>query len=101
MGGVRKAALVVGLMLTLAAVPARAQDAVHKRPDGSLIGRLGGSALELGTYHALLIGINDYQHTDFARKLRTAVNDVQTLGRLLIDDYGFKNVRLLLCREPR
>ena len=98
MGGVRKAALVVGLMLTLAAVPARAQDAVHKRPDGSLIGRLGGSALELGTYHALLIGINDYQHTDFAPKLRTAVNDVQTLGRLLVDDYGFKNVRLLLDR---
>ncbi len=102
MGGVGKAALLVGLVLALAAVPARAQDAdraVQKRPDGSLIGRLGGSALELGTYHALLIGINDYQHTDFAPKLRTAVNDVQTLGRLLIDDYGFKNVKLLLDRQ--
>ena len=103
MGGVTKAALVIGLTLTLtAAAPGWAQDAdraVQKRPDGSLIGQLGGSALELGTYHALLIGINDYQHTDFAPKLRTAVNDVQTLGRLLVDDYGFKNVKLLLDRQ--
>jgi len=71
----------------------------QKRPDGSLVGQLGDSALELGTYHTLLIGINDYQHTDFAPRLRTAVGDVQALARLLIDDYGFKNVKLLLDRH--
>ncbi len=101
MGALRTVAL-VGMVLALVAAPGRAQDAhrgAQKRPDGSLMGQLGGSALALGTYHALLIGINDYQHTDFAPKLRTAVNDVQALGRLLIDDYGFKNVQLLLDRQ--
>jgi len=101
MGALRTAAL-VGMALALVAAPGRAQDAdrgAQKRPDGSLMGQLGGSALALGTYHALLIGINDYQHADFAPKLRTAVNDVQALGRLLIDDYGFKDVKLLLDRH--
>jgi len=61
MGALRTVAL-VGMALTLVAAPGRAQDAdrgAQKRPDGSLMGQLGGSALALGTYHALLIGIND------------------------------------------
>jgi hypothetical protein len=98
--------IVVGCLVTLAVLGSAATSAqesdraaAQKRPDGSLMGRLGDSALELGTYHALLIGINDYQHTDFAPRLRTAVNDVQALARLLIDDYGFKNVKLLLDRQ--
>jgi uncharacterized caspase-like protein len=92
--------LLAAALVLPAAVPAQESSrAAQKRPDGSLIGRLGESPLELGTYHALLIGINDYQHPDFAPKLRTAVNDVQTLARLVIDDYGFKNVKLLLDRQ--
>ena len=90
-------AVLVALVVVAAAVSGRAQTAergAEKRPDGSLVGMLGDSALELGTFHALLIGINDYQNTDFAPKLRTAVNDVQSLARVLIDDYGFKNVKL-------
>ena len=102
MGSWRAVALLGGLVLMAAVSPGGAQNAdpgVQKRPDGSLLGQLGGSALELGTYHALLIGINDYQHTEFAPKLRTAVNDVQMLGRVIIDDYGFKNVKLVLDRQ--
>ena len=95
-------AVLVALVVVAAAVSGRAQTAergAEKRPDGSLVSMLGDSALELGTFHALLIGINDYQNTDFAPKLRTAVNDVQSLARVLIDDYGFKNVKLLLDRQ--
>jgi Caspase domain len=94
--------VLLALAIVMSAVAGRAQDTnrgAQKRPDGSLIGMLGGSALELGTFHALLIGINDYQNPDFAPKLRTAVNDVQMLARVLIDDYGFKNVKLLLDRQ--
>jgi hypothetical protein len=89
----------MAVVLTLAASVGLAQDGAEKRPDGSLRAQLGGSPLELGSYHALLIGINDYQHTDFAPRLRTAVNDVQSLARVLIDDYGFKNVKLVLDRQ--
>ena len=91
--------LLVPLAVALLAVAGHAQTAAEKRPDGSLVGVLGDSALELGTFHALLIGVNDYQNTDFAPRLRTAVNDVQALARVLIDDYGFKNVKLLLDRD--
>jgi len=94
--------VLLALAIVVSAAAGRAQDTTRgaqKRPDGSLIGTLGSSALELGTFHALLIGINDYQNPDFAPKLRTAVNDVQTLARVLIDDYGFKNVKLLLDRQ--
>ena len=62
------AGVLAGLLLTLPGTgwAQEAQRGAQKRPDGSLVGRLGDSALELGTFHALLIGINDYQHTDFA-----------------------------------
>jgi len=95
--------LVIALALVVSVADGWTQETdrapAQKRPDGSLVGQLGDSALELGTYHTLLIGINDYQHTDFAPRLRTAVGDVQALARLLIDDYGFKNVKLLLDRH--
>lgn len=46
----------------------------------------------LGTYHALVIGNNDYK---ILRRLRTAVNDAREVARILERDYGFK-VTLLL-----
>ena len=95
------AALVLAVTATATAI---AQDAPPStkpqvRPDGSVVGTLGGETLSLGTYHALLIGINDYQHTDFAPKLRTAVRDVETLARTLTEHYGFKTVRVVRDRE--
>ena len=45
-----------------------------------------------GTYHALVIGNNEYRQL---RPLQTAVNDAKELARILRDDYGFQ-VTLLL-----
>lgn len=52
---------------------------------------LTGTPLDLGVYHALVIGNNDYQNLP---KLRTATNDALSIARLLQNAYGFK-VRLL------
>ncbi len=50
------------------------------------------ASLDFGSYHALVVGNNDYQ---FLPKLHTAVNDAREMGVLLQQKYGFK-VRLLL-----
>lgn len=42
---------------------------------------------DFGNYHALVIGINEYQHMN---TLSTAVNDATVISRLLKDRYGFK-----------
>jgi len=55
-----------------------------------------GSPLEetLGTYHALIVGINKYKEW---RRLQTAVKDAVGLRDVLVEQYGFieKNVILL------
>ncbi|MBF0095132.1 MAG: caspase family protein [Alphaproteobacteria bacterium] len=48
--------------------------------------------IDFGSYHALVIGNNDYR---FVTPLATAVNDARTVAELLEKDYGFK-VSLLL-----
>jgi len=49
----------------------------------------------LGDYHALIIGINDYQKWNV---LKTAVNDAITLKKVLIQKYAFEdqNVSILI-----
>ncbi len=47
---------------------------------------------KLGNYHALVIGINNYQQLPH---LETAVNDAKEIARILKDQYGF-NVTLLV-----
>jgi TolB-like protein len=49
---------------------------------------------ELGNYHALIIGINDYEEWPH---LKTAVNDASAMKDILIKRYGFpeKNVTLM------
>jgi ankyrin repeat protein len=47
--------------------------------------------LELGRYHALVIGNNDYQHLP---PLRTAVNDTVAVEQMLRDHYGYSVTRL-------
>jgi len=49
-------------------------------------------APDFGTYHALVIGNNDYRHLP---KLRTAVNDAKIMAAILRDKYGFE-LKLLL-----
>ena len=51
----------------------------------------GGGPLDWGTYHAFLIGINQYAQWP---ELRTAVNDVVALRRVLIERYGFDPARM-------
>jgi hypothetical protein len=48
--------------------------------------------LSFGSYHALVIGNNNYKHL---RALHTAVNDAREVGRILEKEYGVK-VTLLL-----
>jgi len=48
--------------------------------------------IDYGRYYALVIGINDYRHLP---KLRTAVNDAQTVADVLEKHYRF-DVKLLL-----
>jgi len=50
------------------------------------------ASINFGTYHALVIGNNDYRHLP---KLRTAVNDAKAMAVLLQDRYGFE-LQLLL-----
>jgi hypothetical protein len=50
------------------------------------------STLSLGSYYALLIGINNYQHLT---KLQTPVNDAKALAKLLKEEYGFETKTLL------
>ena len=42
---------------------------------------------EFGTYHALIIGNNDYKNL---RNLKTAVFDAETIEKILRDNFGFK-----------
>lgn len=49
-------------------------------------------SVDFGHYHALVIGIVDYQHLP---ALKTAVNDARAITELLKKEYGFK-VKLLL-----
>jgi formylglycine-generating enzyme required for sulfatase activity len=53
------------------------------------------SGVQVGTYRALVIGINDYQDPGIP-KLKTAVNDARELADVLKQSYGFKSVTLLL-----
>ena len=53
---------------------------------------LAAPEVDFGRYHALVIGINDYQHLP---KLRTAVNDATAVANVLRKRYGFE-VTLLL-----
>jgi len=50
------------------------------------------ASINFGTYHALVIGNNDYRHFP---KLRTAVNDAKAMAVMLQDKYGFE-LQLLL-----
>jgi len=50
------------------------------------------TALDFGSYHALVIGNNDYE---YVAKLNTAVNDARSVAGILQNYYGF-NVKLIL-----
>jgi uncharacterized caspase-like protein len=63
----------------------------------SVIGDLSHKSGKLGTYRALIIGINDYEDPNIP-DLKTAVNDAVAMAELLKEHYGF-HVKLLLDRN--
>jgi predicted nucleic acid-binding Zn-ribbon protein len=60
--------------------------------DGPRVGLVRSGTMSFGTYHALVIGNNDYKQL---RRLKTAVADAREVARVLEKDYGFR-VKLLL-----
>ena len=61
--------------------------------DQQLFGRNNDNLLKYENSWAILIGINDFKHWD---DLDYALNDVQDVRQVLIEDYGFKedNIRI-------
>lgn len=55
---------------------------------------------KLGTYRALIIGINDYRDNRIP-DLKTAVNDAVALGEILREKYGFQVVTILDGKATR
>ncbi len=53
------------------------------------------SGKTIGDYRALIIGINDYKDDEIP-DLKTAVNDARELAKVLKNDYGFTDIKLLL-----
>ncbi len=53
------------------------------------------SGKSIGTYRALVIGINDYKDSAIP-DLETAVNDAKSIAALLKGTYGFTDLKLLL-----
>src|SRR5882724_982598 len=51
------------------------------------------ATLSLGPYYAIVIGNNNYR---YLTKLQTAVNDATSMAKLLQEQYGFQERKLLL-----
>jgi hypothetical protein len=92
--------LLPSVVAALLAVPTwqestRTREVGVVRPNGSVTAPLrDGESYDFGVYHALLIGIERYE--GHAADLRTARNDVETLARVLRDDFGFAHVDVVL-----
>ena len=50
------------------------------------------AGLNFGAYHAVVIGNNDYRHIE---KLNSARNDADTVAQTLVDEYGFRVIKLI------
>ena len=64
----------------------------------TLLGLAAPSSMARAENHALLVGINDYQHV---RDLRGSVNDILQIKRVLLGELGFdeRNVQTLTNQE--
>ena len=68
--------------------------------DGSLSGSVLDETINLGTYHALFIGIEDYKHNSLEiRDLTTPIDDIEHLHKLLVRVYGFAEENVLELRD--
>jgi len=67
-------------------------DTAVQEPDLSTQPIVSTGNLYLGSYHALVIGNNNYK---YIAKLNTAINDAKSIGYVLQNEYGFK-VKLIV-----
>ena len=80
------------LTISLCGPTVHGQESRRQVQDSTAVTSATASALPVGQYYALIVGINNYQHLP---KLQTAVNDASALAKLLHDQYGFADVKLL------
>src|SRR6266700_3283587 len=90
----KRIAAILLLTAWFSSVSAHAQKPPQKRQvkDSTPAAPATASALPVGSYHALIVGINNYQSLP---KLQTAVNDAAALAKLLQEQYGFADIKLL------
>jgi hypothetical protein len=91
--------IILVLMLSSLASYAQQRGVVKVNDDGSISGSIQGTQVDLGTYHALLIGIEDYQNPEFASRLQTPLSDIARLEEILIESYGFEKERIRVLTE--
>jgi uncharacterized caspase-like protein len=74
-----------------------AQTAIAEKTErGMAVVEVLGKEAAVPKYHALVIGINDYQHW---QHLRQAQQDAKKIAELLETDYGFTDIRTLYDKD--
>ena len=89
--------MIVFALLAAAGPLAQAQAPAQRgvvRPSAS-----ASADTQAGSYHALVIGINQYRQPP--PNLKTAVNDAQAIARILTERYGFQTKLLLNADATR
>ena len=86
----------VALVALWVALTGQAQVISTNATRGQGIEAVLGSDVSIPTYHALIVGINDYQNWV---DLREARQDAEAVAELLRNDYGFADVRTLYDRD--
>ncbi|WP_321495776.1 caspase family protein [uncultured Desulfobacter sp.] len=89
-----KVVVELGFFVLIVAAAATGYASQHNARAVKIISNLNHSCGHIGTYHALLIGINDYKDPGIP-DLETPVNDVHEMTALLKEKYGFKVSRLI------
>src|SRR6266568_4286591 len=91
----KRCAVMLLLAACLSTLSAHGQKPPQKRQvkDSTAAAPATPSALAVGPYYALVIGINNYQHIN---KLATAVHDATEVAEVLQKNYGFAPPTVLL-----
>lgn len=84
----------LGIFALIVAAAATGYASQDKARAVEIISNLNHAGGHIGTYHALLIGINDYKDPGIP-DLETPVNDVHEMTVLLKEKYGFKVSQLI------
>jgi len=88
---IRRSPVVV--MLALLCLVILPSSLIAEKRGVKVVSKEDGSQTQWGDYHALIIGINQYQEWPH---LRTAVKDAEGLKAILIERYGFDDKKTIL-----